>query len=103
DGDAQMACGQNGPLELPPREVGHSDIANLSGSHQGVERHQRFLDGGRRVPLMRLIQVDVVSVEPAEAAFAGANDPSPRKALRVAGVIHAASTFGREDDSVAQL
>ena len=98
-----MARGQDGALELPPSEVGHSDIANLSGAHEAVERHQRLLDGGRRVPLMRLIEVDVVRVEAPQAVFAGANDPSPRQALRVARVIHAAPALGREDDSVANL
>src|SRR2546428_4239083 len=88
-GDAQVARGQYGPLELPPCEVGHSDIPNLSGAHEGVERQKRLLDGRGRVPLMRLIEVDVVRIEPAEAALAGANDPSPGQALRVTRIIHA--------------
>src|SRR6266699_2907389 len=102
-GDAQVARGQNGPLELPPCEVGHSDIPNLSRPHEGVERQTRLLDRRGRVPLMRLIEVDVIRIEPAEAALAGANDPSPRQALRVTGIIHAPATFGCEDDSVAHL
>src|SRR5919112_893451 len=61
----------DGFFYLPAGKVGAADVADLARVHQIVERRERFLDRGRAVPAVDLIQVYVIGVEPPEAGFAG--------------------------------
>jgi len=92
---------QHRALELPSGEVRHADVPNFAGPDQRIEGGKRLLDRRRGVPLMRLVQIDVVGFQAPETPLASANDPASGKALGVAGVIHPAAALGRQDDGVA--
>src|SRR6266478_3131199 len=98
-----MSRDQDRALKLPASEVGDPDVADLPGRDQVVKGRQRLFDGSRRVPAVRLVQVDVVDLEPPKAVFTSADDPSPRKAFGVARRVHAPATLRREHDGVAHL
>src|SRR5919204_36289 len=52
---AHVAGELDRPLQLPPREVRHADVAHLSGADERIEGEERLLDRCRGVPLMRLV------------------------------------------------
>ena len=100
-GESEMPSGHDRSLELPAREVGHADVANLARPDEHVECGEGLLNRRRRVPLVRLIEVDVVGLQSPQAALASANDPTAGQTFGVAGTIHPAATLGRQDDRVA--
>ena len=76
-------------------------LSSHFSDYQVVEGGQRLFNRSRRIPAVGLVQVDVVDLEPPKAVFTRPDDPSPRKAFRVAGRVHAPAAFGCEHDRVA--
>src|SRR4029077_1448555 len=79
----------------------HTDIADLAGMNEMIEGGQRLLDGGRRVPAVRLVEVDVVGLQPPQAPLAGADDPVPRKTFGISAWVHPPTALGGHDDGIA--
>jgi hypothetical protein len=48
---------------VPTGEVRAADITDLTGSHQVVERTQRFFDRSKSVESVELKKVDIVGAE----------------------------------------
>ena len=59
---------------LPGHEVGQPDVADLSLTHEVVQRPQGLLERGVAVPSVHLVQVDVVGLEATQTAFHLAQD-----------------------------
>jgi hypothetical protein len=53
--------------QMPGGKIRAPDVADLPGSDEVVKRAKRFLDRRFRVEAVELIEVDVVSTEPAQA------------------------------------
>jgi AraC family transcriptional regulator len=87
--------------QLPPREVRRADVAHLAGGDQGVEGGQRLIERRLPVPLVHLVQIDVVGSEPPQARFGGAEDVVPREAGVVGSVAHRHPHLRGEQDLIA--
>ena len=83
---------------LPGHQVGKPDIANLSLSHQVVERTQRLLEGGVAVPSVHLVQIDVIGLEPTKAALDLPQDVHAGRAAPVEVLTHRQPDFGGQHD-----
>ena len=66
-----------------------TDVADLAGRDQLVQRRQRFLDRGERVRLVQLVQVDPVGVQPPQRGLHRGPDVPPRSACAEIGAIGA--------------
>ena len=66
--------------QVPAREVGAADIADLAGADQVVKRAQRFLDRSHGVEAVKLEQVDVVGAEALQRPLAGVDEMVSRGA-----------------------
>jgi len=88
--------------QQPRRVVARPDVAHLAGSHQVIQRAQRFVEW--RVPVrgMRLVEIDVVGIQAAQAVLDGAHDVLAAEALAVRPVPHARAHLGRDHDLVAR-
>jgi cell division ATPase FtsA len=53
-----------GFCELPSRHVRDAEIENLAGAYQAIERIHHFLEVGRGIPDVSLIEVNVVRLQP---------------------------------------
>ena len=58
-----------GPRQLPGGKVGGANVAHLATAHQIIERAQRLFNWRGRVPAMDLVEVDVVTLQAAQAGF----------------------------------
>src|SRR5438445_13848193 len=94
--ESQLPRSQNRALDLPAGEIGHADVTDLARPHEHVEGSESLLYRCRRIPLVGLIQINVVGSEALQAGFASANDPATRQTLGVAAVVHPATAFGRQ-------
>jgi hypothetical protein len=66
-------------LELPARVVGHTNVSNFARSHQVAVGTQGLLEGSSSIPTVRLIQVNVASIQIAERALHGFDDVAARE------------------------
>src|SRR6266851_2459022 len=57
--------------ELPCRHARRSEITNLAGTYQRIERIQCFFEWCRVVPSMYLVQIDVIGSQAAQRILAG--------------------------------
>ena len=87
--------------ELLRRKRGGADRANLALVDQVGQRSERLVDVGVGVGSMRLIQVDVVGPEPAQAVLDGGHDPAPRVPQCVQAGAHLVVELGGEHHVVA--
>src|ERR1700690_1225759 len=76
--------------DLPRREVAVSDVADLAGSHEVIERPQRLVDWRRGVREVDLVEIDHVGFEAAQAALDGLAQPAPRGPPLVLRIAHGA-------------
>ena len=71
-------------------KVGAPDVADLSLLYQGFQRADSLLERGTAVPLVDLVEVDVVNTEPRETVITGRNHVLAGKACIIS------ATAGRE-------
>ena len=90
-----------GLQELPAGVVRAADIADLAGTDEAVERLERFLEQGLAIPFVHLIEVDVVSAEPAQARLARLDQMLSRKASIVGALAHRHTRLGGDENTVA--
>ncbi len=48
--------------QLPRQKIGRADIADLARPHQVIERAHHFVDGDRIVPIVNLIQINMIGL-----------------------------------------
>src|SRR5690606_15410670 len=77
------------------------DRQRFAAANDVVEGCQRFLDGGRRVEAVNLIEVDVVHLQSTEAVVDGVADVFAGEAALVRRVAHGVEDLGRDDDLLA--
>src|SRR6185369_1138920 len=75
--------------------------AYLAGADQILERAQGFVERRQGVEVVRLIQIDVVGSQAAQARLAGFQDVAPREAGLVGARFESNEDLGREDDLFA--
>ena len=90
-----------GLQELPAGVVRAADVADLAGTDEAVERLERFLERGLAIPLVHLIEVDVVGAEPAQARLARLDQMLSRKASIVGALTHRHARLRGDQDAVA--
>ena len=73
--------------DLPRRKVGVADVEHLAVAHQVIECSQRLFDWRVGVRAVELVEVDIVGLEPFEAALHALQDALPRAALAVWAVL----------------
>ena len=86
---------------MPRREVGAADVADLSLLHQGFQRTEGFLERGTAVPLVHLVEVDVVDAQAAQAGLAGPDQVVARGAFIVGPLTHREARLGRQHHPVS--
>ena len=87
--------------QLPGREVRAAEVAHLALAHQIVEGPQRLLERRLRIGRVRLVEVDVVGLQPAQAILDGLEDVPARQPLVVGPVADAHAALGRQHEAVA--
>src|SRR5688572_4520229 len=83
--------------QLPARVVGRSHVAYLAAPHEVVQSLQGLLKRGEAVPLVDLVEVDVVGAEPSETLLALADYVVPRETGIVRAVSHRHTDLRREE------
>ena len=63
--------------ELPGGVVGATDVADLARLQKVIESAQRLLERRLPIPLVHLIEVDVIGAEPTQAVLSAADDVMP--------------------------
>src|SRR5262249_35765501 len=102
--EAIGALGARSPLpvdDLPGGDVRARDVADFARLDQIVQGPQRFRDGGQWVGPVIVVEIDVVRVEPPQAALDGQMDVTTRTArnlLLQSG--HRSTKLGGDDDIV---
>src|SRR5918998_915813 len=81
--------------------VGRADVADLPRLHQRVQSRQGLLLRGEAVPLVDLVEVDVIGAEPPQTRLDGAHDVVAGQALVVGAGAHRAADLGRDQALVA--
>ena len=90
-----QSLGARGPVRvhhLPGREVRAADVPDLALGHELGQRLERLRDRGDQVGLVKLVEVDVVGAEPAQAGLdraphvAPGGPGTPVRAVRAAHV-----------------
>ena len=66
--------------DLPPGEVGRTEVAHLARAHEIVQRGQGLLDRRELVRPVQLVEVDPVGAQPAQRRLDRADDVAPRPA-----------------------
>ena len=97
---AEPFRGAEGLHQLPGGVVGGTDVAHLALLDQQVERPERLLERGLAVPLVHLVQVDVVGAEAAQARLAAGDDVLAGKAGVVRAVSHRHPHLGGDEHPV---
>ena len=87
--------------ELPGRVVRAADVPHLARSDQVVERAQGLVDRSLRIGRVRLIEVDRIGPQPAEAGLAGVEDVPARQALIVGARPDPDPALGRQHEPIA--
>jgi hypothetical protein len=90
-----------GADDLLGREGRAAEGADLPGVHEVGERGESFLDVGRGVGAVDLVQVDPVGSQPPQALLGLRQDPAPRVAAAVAALAHLKVHLGGQHDLVA--
>ena len=88
-------------LELPGPHGGGANVTRLARADNIVERLQRFLDGGFRIPAVDLVQVHVIGSKPLQAFVDLAQDGFARQPAAVRPLAHHAKDLGGDNDLVA--
>ncbi len=86
--------------QLPAGVVRRRQVAHLPRRDQRVERGQGLLEPGLPVPLVHVVDVDVVGAEPAQAGLAAGDDVLPGQARVVRPVAHRHPHLGRQQQRV---
>jgi hypothetical protein len=76
-------------------------VADLAGRDEVVERPDRLVDRDRRVGAVRLVDVDVVDAESAQAVVDRPHDPASRVAAAALHAIDRVVELGAQHDVVA--
>src|SRR5262249_8739445 len=87
--------------DVPAGIIGAADIADLALLHEGIEGLHRLLERGRAVPLMHLVEVDMIGPETLEAGFRLLDDMPAREAPIVRPLAHREADFGRDERAIA--
>ncbi len=90
-----------GLAELPGVHGGGAEVAHLAALDEVVQRLEGLLDGGRIVPAMNLIQIDVVGAEPAQAGVDGSENGFTGQAAAVRSLEHRDEYLGGDDHGFA--
>ena len=86
---------------MPAREIGYAEITHLSGPDEGVDGFERFLKRGRAVPLVHLVEIDVIGPQPPQACLALRDDVETGQSLIVRPGAHRKPDLGRNNQPVA--
>src|SRR5271157_1253308 len=76
------------------------DVADLPLVDEGVEGVEGLVHGGDAVPLVHLVQVDVVGLQAPETRLAGAQEVTTRQPGVVLALTHRIARLGAEDNLV---
>jgi hypothetical protein len=91
----------DGLHHLPRGPVRQAEITDMAVLHERVERLQRFLDRGRRVEAVDLVEVDMVELQALQARLRLVHDMAPGGAARVRALSHLAMDLGGDDQFLA--
>ena len=89
--------------DVPAGVIRAADVADLAGTDEVVERGQRLLERRLAVPLMELVEVDPVGLEPLEARLAGGDQVMARIAAVVRPGAHREAGLGGDQHVAALL
>ena len=84
--------------DAPGLPVGDADIAHLAAGDEIVERSKRLVDRRYRVGAVQLVKIDMVELQPLEAALDRIHDVAARRAALVRALAHGAVHLGGDDD-----
>jgi len=87
--------------ELPRIHRRGADIADLAGLHDIVECIDGFLDWGRGIEAVDLVEIDIIEAEAAQAVVDGVHHMLAREADFVRARAHRAAQLCRNDDVFA--
>src|SRR5271166_5757182 len=97
------ASGREDKLELPARKVRQSNIVDFSRTRGRIEEGEGFLDGGKRIPTMHLIEIDRLNAQTAQRGVQGA----AKVRARGAGIVHVRSGsepgLSRDDEAARRV
>lgn len=65
--------------QLPGRVVGDPDIANFPGADQRIQRAQGILQRGARIEPVKVIDIDIIGLQPLQAGLDGIDDMVARR------------------------
>ena len=99
----QAIAGGERLAQLRRRDVAGTDVAHLARVHQVVHCLQRLLNSGLRIRLHRHVEIDVVSLQPAQAALDRLPEVATGKPLILRPAGDRIPDLGREDQLVADL
>ncbi len=89
--------------QVPARIVRTADIPDLAVPHEQIERFERFLERREAVPLVDLVQVDHVRLEPPQARLASLDQMMPRQAAIVRTLAHREAGLCRDQHAALAL
>src|ERR1700733_6626215 len=87
--------------QMPSREIGTGDVADLAARNQRVQSLEGFFDRSFRVETMHVIDVDEIGAQAPQAGLAGCKEMMAGGAEIVRAIGHAESGLGRDQDLVA--
>src|ERR1700737_4186286 len=79
---------------LPRHKIGETDVADLSLAHEIIERAESLLQRSIAVPSVHLVYIDIVGLQPREAALHLAKDVHTRRAAAVEVLTHGKPDLG---------
>jgi O-acetylserine/cysteine efflux transporter len=86
--------------QLPRGVVGGADVPHLARPDEVVQSVQRLVQRGPAVPLVHLVQVDVISAQAAQAGLAAGDDVVARQPGVVRAATHAHPDLGGHEHPV---
>ena len=84
--------------DAPGLPVGNADIAHLAAGDEVVERPQRLVDRRHRVGAVQLVEIDMIGLQPLQAAIDRVHDVAARGAALVGALAHGAMDLGGDHD-----
>ncbi len=87
--------------QLPAAVVRRAHVADLAVAQERVERLQRLVERRLAVPLVHLVEVDVVGPEPPQARLARGDQVVAREPRVVRPVAHRHTRLGRDQRAIA--
>jgi O-acetylserine/cysteine efflux transporter len=91
---AEAVGGAQGLHQLPRGVVGGADVPHLARPDEVVQSVQRLVQRGPAVPLVHLVQVDVIGAQAAQAGLAAGDDVVARQPGVVRAAAHADPDLG---------